>query len=115
MADALDLGAIGEVFETVLDCGLFHVFDDDDRARLVASLHAVVVPGGRYHMLCFSDRQPGDLLWYSDGGSTTATKYHVTIYIGNNQMIEAPYPGVNVRVAALRYGDLVPFAGRPTG
>jgi peptidoglycan DL-endopeptidase CwlO len=62
-----------------------------------------------------SDRAPGDLLWYSDGGSTTATKYHVTIYIGNNQMIEAPYPGVNVRVAALRYGDLVPFAGRPTG
>jgi cell wall-associated NlpC family hydrolase len=62
-----------------------------------------------------SDRQPGDLLWYSDGGSTTATKYHVTIYIGNNQMIEAPYPGVNVRVAALRFGDLVPFAGRPTG
>ncbi len=62
-----------------------------------------------------SDRQPGDLLWYSDGGSTTATKYHVTLYIGNNQMIEAPYPGVNVRIAAIRYGDLVPFAGRPTG
>jgi cell wall-associated NlpC family hydrolase len=62
-----------------------------------------------------SDRLPGDLLWYSDGGSTTATKYHVTIYIGNGQMIEAPYPGVNVRVAAVRFGDLVPFAGRPTG
>jgi cell wall-associated NlpC family hydrolase len=62
-----------------------------------------------------SDRQPGDLLWYSDGGSTTATKYHVTIYIGNNEMIEAPYPGVTVRVAVLRYGDLVPYAGRPTG
>lgn len=61
-----------------------------------------------------SDRLPGDLLWYSDGGSTTATKYHVTIYIGNGQMIEAPYPGVNVRVAAVRFGDLVPFAGRPT-
>ena len=62
-----------------------------------------------------SDRLPGDLLWYSDGGSTSATKYHVTIYIGNGQMIEAPYPGVNVRVAAVRFGDLVPFAGRPTG
>jgi cell wall-associated NlpC family hydrolase len=62
-----------------------------------------------------SDRLPGDLLWYSDGGSTTATKYHVTIYIGNGQMIEAPYPGVNVRIAAVRFGDLVPFAGRPTG
>jgi peptidoglycan DL-endopeptidase CwlO len=62
-----------------------------------------------------SDRLPGDLLWYSDGGSTSATKYHVTIYIGNGQMIEAPYPGVKVRVAAVRFGDLVPFAGRPTG
>ena len=58
-----------------------------------------------------SERQPGDLLWYSDGGSTTATKYHVTIYIGDNEMIEAPYPGVNVRVAVLRYGDLVHTPG----
>jgi cell wall-associated NlpC family hydrolase len=63
----------------------------------------------------FAQRQPGDLLWYSDGGSTSATKYHVTLYIGNNEMIEAPYPGVTVRIAAVRYGDLVPFAGRPTG
>jgi peptidoglycan DL-endopeptidase CwlO len=62
-----------------------------------------------------ASRQPGDLLFYSDGGSTGGSKYHVTIYIGNGQMIEAPYPGVNVRVAAVRYGDLVPFAGRPTG
>ena len=62
-----------------------------------------------------SERQPGDLLWYSDGGSTTATKYHVTLYIGNGQMIEAPYAGVPVRIAAIRFGDLVPYAGRPTG
>jgi cell wall-associated NlpC family hydrolase len=62
-----------------------------------------------------SERQPGDLLWYSDGGSASASKYHVTIYIGNGEMIEAPYPGVGVRVAAIRFGDLVPFAGRPTG
>jgi peptidoglycan DL-endopeptidase CwlO len=56
-----------------------------------------------------SDRQPGDILWYSDGGSTSATKYHVTIYIGNGEMIEAPYPGVDVRIAAIRFGDLVPY------
>lgn len=58
--DALDLPAFGEQFDTVLDCGLFHGFDDDDRAQFVASLGAVVVPGGRYFLLCFSDRQPGD-------------------------------------------------------
>ena len=59
--------------------------------------------------------QPGDILFYSDGGSTSAVKYHVTLYIGNGEMIEAPYPGVNVRVAAIRYGDLVPYAARWTG
>jgi len=58
--DALDLPAFGEQFDTVLDCGLFHVFDDDERARFVASLRAVVVPGGRFFLLCFSDKQPGD-------------------------------------------------------
>jgi len=58
--DALDLPRLGERFDTVLDCGLFHVFDDDARTRFVAALGAVVVPGGHYFMLCFSDRQPGD-------------------------------------------------------
>jgi SAM-dependent methyltransferase len=60
VGDALDLSGLGTQFDTVLDCGLFHVFDDDDRARFVASLGDVVVPGGRYFMLCFSDRQQGD-------------------------------------------------------
>jgi SAM-dependent methyltransferase len=58
--NALDLGALGEQFDTTLDCGLFHVFDDDDRLRFVDSLRATIPVGGRYYMLCFSDRQPGD-------------------------------------------------------
>jgi len=58
--DALDLPGLGEEFDTVLDCGLFHVFEDSDRPRFVASLHGALRPGGRYFMLCFSDRQPGD-------------------------------------------------------
>ena len=60
MADALDLSSLGESFDTVVDCGLFHVFGDDDRARYVRSLGGVVAPGGRVFLLCFSDRQPGD-------------------------------------------------------
>jgi SAM-dependent methyltransferase len=58
--DALDLPALGEEFDTALDCGMFHTFDDDDRAGFVASLAGVVVPGGHYYMLCFSDQVPGD-------------------------------------------------------
>ena len=58
--DALDLPTFGEQFDTVLDCGPFHVLDDDDGARFVAGLGAIVVPGGRYFLLCFSDKQPSD-------------------------------------------------------
>ena len=58
--NALDLPGLGGQFDTVLDCGLFHIFEDPDRPRFVASLHGAMRPGGRYFMLCFSDRQPGD-------------------------------------------------------
>jgi len=61
VADALHLHSLGERFDTVLDSGLFHVMNEEDRRAYVASLGAVVVPGGRYFMLCFSDRQPGDM------------------------------------------------------
>ena len=70
--DALELASLAEQFDTVLDCGLFHVFEDDDRARFAASLRAAVPVGGRYHMLCFSDRQPGD--W----GPRRVTKNEIT-------------------------------------
>lgn len=60
VGDALDLAALGEEFDTVVDCGLFHVFDDASRARYVESLSKVVRPGGHIYLLCFSDRQPGD-------------------------------------------------------
>ena len=58
--DALELAALDEHFDTVLDSGVFHVFDDADRVRYVASLAAATLPGARYNLLCFSDRQPGD-------------------------------------------------------
>jgi SAM-dependent methyltransferase len=58
--DALRLGELGEHFDTVLDSGLFHVFDDERRARYVEAVGAVLPPGGRYLMCCFSDRQPGE-------------------------------------------------------
>ena len=60
VADALRLTELAEHFDTVLDCGLFHVLDDAERERYIDSLAAVIPPGGRYHMLCFSDGQPGD-------------------------------------------------------
>jgi SAM-dependent methyltransferase len=59
VADALDLGRLVFTVDTVIDSGVFHVFDDEDRARYVASLGAAVKPGGVVYLMCFSDRQPG--------------------------------------------------------
>lgn len=60
VGDALNLGALGLQSDTLIDSGLFHVFNDEDRARYVASLAAAVRPGGYLYLVCFSDRQPGD-------------------------------------------------------
>jgi len=58
LGDARALASPGEPFDTVLDCGLFHVFDDEDRPPFVESLHRVLRPGGDYFMLCFSEDEP---------------------------------------------------------
>ena len=60
VGDALRLDRLGLTFRTVLDCGLFHTFDDDDRALYVDSLAGVTVPGSVLQLLCFSDLEPGD-------------------------------------------------------
>jgi SAM-dependent methyltransferase len=49
VADALSLG----------DLDL--IFDDDSRSRYVTSLASVLGPGGHCYLMCFSDRQPGNL------------------------------------------------------
>jgi hypothetical protein len=45
--DALRLDRLGRVFDTVLDCGLFHAFDSDERRAYVASMASVTRRGGR--------------------------------------------------------------------
>jgi SAM-dependent methyltransferase len=58
VADALHLERLGRVFETVLDCGLFHTFDSDERRDYVAGLASVTRRGGYLYVLCFSDVGP---------------------------------------------------------
>ena len=58
-ADALHLERLGRRFATVLDCGLFHSFGDDERPGYVASLASVTESAGTLYVLCFSDDGPG--------------------------------------------------------
>ena len=53
--NALDLLSLEETFDTVIDSGLLHILSDSDRARLVASLYAVLRSGGYLHLLAFNE------------------------------------------------------------
>ena len=57
-ADAFQLERLGRRFDTVLDCGLFHTFDGDERPGYVASLGSVTEHNGTLYVLCFSDGGP---------------------------------------------------------
>jgi SAM-dependent methyltransferase len=57
--DALALMDLPQLFDNVIDCGLFHVFSDADRMRYVEGLAGTVKPGGRLFLMCFSDEEPG--------------------------------------------------------
>lgn len=56
--DALALEDLPAVYDSVIDCGLFHVISDEDRPRYEKGIAGVVKPGGRLFLLCFSDREP---------------------------------------------------------
>ncbi len=62
VADAMNLGSDrqeGPLYDTVVDSALFHIFDDTDRPRYVASLHAACRPGALVHVLALSDKGRG--------------------------------------------------------
>lgn len=58
LGDALHLDRLGKRFDTITDCGLFHVFSDDDRKAYVRSLKTALKRSGTYFMLCFSGNEP---------------------------------------------------------
>ncbi|MDO7882642.1 C40 family peptidase [Salinibacterium soli] len=77
-------------------------------AHLVSSQYYTMANQGR--LVPIGQMVAGDLIFYADGGGF----YHVTLYVGGGMMIEAPRPGVPVRVTPVRYSDIMPYAGRPT-
>jgi ubiquinone/menaquinone biosynthesis C-methylase UbiE len=58
VADAFQLERLGRTFETVLDSGLFHAFDGDERPQYAESLASVTEHDGTLYVLCFSDEGP---------------------------------------------------------
>ncbi|BBZ33906.1 peptidoglycan endopeptidase RipA [Mycolicibacterium confluentis] len=66
--------------------------------------------GSQYNMgrkIPSSQMRRGDVIFYGPGGSQ-----HVTIYLGNNQMIEAPYTGSHVKISPVRTSGMTPYVVR---
>jgi peptidoglycan DL-endopeptidase RipA len=54
-----------------------------------------------------SQAQRGDVIFYGPGGSQ-----HVTLYLGNGQMLEAPYTGSTVKISPVRTSGMTPYVVR---
>ena len=84
VADALELRPLERAFDVATDCGLFHTFSDMERKTFEASLGAALAPGGRYFMLCFSDREPSD--W---GGPRRVSKEEILGPFGRGWRVDS--------------------------
>jgi cell wall-associated NlpC family hydrolase len=61
-----------------------------------------------------SDLQAGDLVFWGSGSAYTSI-YHVALYIGGGQVIQAPQSGDVVRISSMWFGSDYFGAVRPTG
>ena len=73
--------------------------------------HSSRVQYGEGSLVPLDAAQPGDLVFWSSDGSQSGI-YHVAIYLGDDQMIEAPTFGMTVRVTSMRYSGVMPYAVR---
>jgi len=63
--------------------------------------------------ISYDDMRPGDLVFWSTNPNDPNAVYHVAMWIGGGQIVEASRPGVPLRITAMRWGSTMPYAGRP--
>jgi ubiquinone/menaquinone biosynthesis C-methylase UbiE len=52
LGNALELDILGEAFHTILDSGLFVSLNEAERKKYLQHLGHVMLPGGRFYLLC---------------------------------------------------------------
>ncbi|MFT8755846.1 NlpC/P60 family protein [Leuconostoc pseudomesenteroides] len=96
----------GATPQTGFDCSglVSYVFQN---AAGISLPHSSVAQESYTKTKAVSRAQPGDLLFWGTKGAS----YHVAIYIGGNQYVAAPQPGMNVRVETISANFMPSFAG----
>jgi cell wall-associated NlpC family hydrolase len=88
------------------------------RAYQSAGINLPRVSVDQFHggaLLPVRNAQPGDLMFLAYNRNDPRTIHHVFMYLGNNQIVEAPFTGVPVRQRAMDWNSpqLVQQAVRP--
>jgi cell wall-associated NlpC family hydrolase len=65
------------------------------------------------HPIGYDDLRPGDLLFWATNGHDSNTIYHEAMYVGGQQMIQAPRTGENVEVSSIWMWGPIQFFARP--
>ena len=86
VGDVLTMPLPRAAFDSVLDSGCFHSFEDAERSQYVDVLRRVTRLGGVVYLACFSDRQPGD--W----GPRRVTRVELVEAFGDGWAIESLEP-----------------------
>jgi cell wall-associated NlpC family hydrolase len=74
--------------------------------------HYTVAQYAQVQKVSASQAQPGDLVFWASDPNDFNTIYHVALYIGGGQVIEAPHTGANVQIAPVYSTNLYGY-GRP--
>jgi cell wall-associated NlpC family hydrolase len=78
----------------------------------VSLAHYTVAQYEEVQTVALGNIRPGDLVFFGSNKSDHGSIYHVGLYIGGGNMIEAPYTGANVRISSIWRSSLF-GAGRP--
>ncbi len=84
--NALKLTNLPIVCDNVIDCGLFHVFSDEDRKKYVETLGKVLRSDGQLFLMCFSDEEPAGV------GPRRVSKSELQATFSNGWLIESIKP-----------------------
>ncbi len=63
--------------------------------------------------ISYASMRPGDLIFWATDTTDASSIYHVAMFIGGGQMVEAANPSVPIRIVSIRWASTMPFAGRP--
>jgi len=77
-------------FDTVLDSGVFHSFAGAEQRAYVDNLTKVTKPGGRLHLICFSEHQPGEGEW----GPRRITQAEIREAFGESWSVDEIRPAI---------------------